>query len=115
MASEKKDDFKVLIVGGGIAGLSLAIMLDKFDIDYLLLEAYGEIAPQVGASIGMIANGLRILDQLDCYEPLLEFVEDSMTIVNHTRDKDGKPFVSITGFPRHLEQRYVEILFPAFR
>lgn len=68
--------FKVIIVGGSVAGLSLANMLEKFDIDYVLLEAYPTLAPQVGASIGLLPNGLRILDQIGCCEPVLEMTED---------------------------------------
>ncbi|KAB8268882.1 hypothetical protein BDV30DRAFT_230298 [Aspergillus minisclerotigenes] len=60
--------FKVIIAGGSIAGLSLALMLEKNGIDFLVLEAYPSIAPQVGASIGLLPNGLRILDQLGCYD-----------------------------------------------
>ena len=64
--------FKVIIVGGSVSGLSVANMLERFDIDYVLLEAYPTIAPQVGASIGILPNGFRILDQLGCYEPILD-------------------------------------------
>lgn len=67
---ENKKKFRVLIVGGGIAGLGLANMLQKHGIDFLLLEAYPEIAPQVGASIGFQPHGLRILDQLGVYQEL---------------------------------------------
>ncbi|KAL2882282.1 hypothetical protein SGCOL_002551 [Colletotrichum sp. CLE4] len=49
-------------------------MLERLDIDYTLLEAYPTIAPQVGASIGLLPNGFRILDQLECFEPILEMV-----------------------------------------
>ncbi|KAJ5192502.1 hypothetical protein N7449_008644 [Penicillium cf. viridicatum] len=56
--------FKVVIVGGSVAGLSLANMLETVNIDYVILEAHEEIAPQVGASIRLMPNGLRILDQL---------------------------------------------------
>lgn len=48
--------FKVLIAGGGIAGLALAHMLEKFPIDYLLSEAHSEIDPNIGASIGIGTN-----------------------------------------------------------
>ncbi|KLJ12311.1 hypothetical protein EMPG_12625 [Blastomyces silverae] len=67
---ESKKPFRVLIVGGGISGLSLANMLQQNCIDFLLLEAYPDIAPQVGASIGFQPHGLRILDQLGVYQDL---------------------------------------------
>ncbi|KAK1654616.1 hypothetical protein BDP81DRAFT_478104 [Colletotrichum phormii] len=56
---------KIIIIGGSVAGLTLANMLEKFDgMEYILLEAYPSIAPQVDASIGLLPNGLRILEQL---------------------------------------------------
>ncbi|KAG9665381.1 FAD/NAD(P)-binding domain-containing protein, partial [Aureobasidium melanogenum] len=48
---------KVIIAGGGIAGLTLANALEQANVDYVLLERRNEIAPQVGASIGILANG----------------------------------------------------------
>ncbi|OJD27062.1 hypothetical protein ACJ73_01550 [Blastomyces percursus] len=69
-AMESKKPFRVLIVGGGISGLSLANMLQENCIEFLVLEAYPHIAPQVGASIGFQPHGLRILDQLGMYQDL---------------------------------------------
>lgn len=66
----KSQAFKIIIVGGSVAGLSLANMLEQATIDYVLLEAYEDIAPQLGASIGLLPNGLRILEQLGCYDVL---------------------------------------------
>lgn len=60
--------FKVAIVGGSVAGLALALHLEKLGIDFVVLEAYSEIAPQVGASIGLAPNGLKICQQLGFYE-----------------------------------------------
>jgi 2-polyprenyl-6-methoxyphenol hydroxylase-like FAD-dependent oxidoreductase len=65
-------NFKVIIVGGGISGLTLANALERADVDYVVLEGRGEIAPCVGASIAISANGGRILDQLGCYETILK-------------------------------------------
>jgi 2-polyprenyl-6-methoxyphenol hydroxylase-like FAD-dependent oxidoreductase len=100
-ANEK---FKIIIVGGGVAGLTLANMLEKFDIDYVLLEAYHDIAPQVGASIGMFPNGLRILDQLGCYEPIKKLAWGQLK-VGHTCNSDGRPFSSVKNMVVHLEKR----------
>ncbi|KAL4953560.1 hypothetical protein BDW69DRAFT_165055 [Aspergillus filifer] len=67
---------KVVIVGGGISGLGLAAMLDRVGIDYTLLEAYDEIvATRLIAGIAMTPNGLRILDQLGCFEDLRDRVK----------------------------------------
>ncbi|KAI9929711.1 hypothetical protein MW887_001187 [Aspergillus wentii] len=68
-------NFRVVIVGGSIAGLTLAHSLERANIDYVVLEAYNDIAPQVGASIGVLPNGARILDQLGIYDDILDEVE----------------------------------------
>uniref|UniRef100_A0A4E9E3Q1 FAD-binding domain-containing protein n=1 Tax=Gibberella zeae TaxID=5518 RepID=A0A4E9E3Q1_GIBZA len=73
-----KSKHTVIIAGGGIAGLTLANMLEKADIDYVLLESYEKIAPQVGASIGLQSNGLRIIDQLGCADTLLALVDNPL-------------------------------------
>ncbi|KPM36548.1 hypothetical protein AK830_g10022 [Neonectria ditissima] len=82
--------FKIIIVGGSVAGLSLANMLEKAGIDYVLLEGYSEIAPQVGASIGLLPNGLRILDQLGCYEAYRAKAEDQVYQQAYLRESNGK-------------------------
>ncbi|KAF8169976.1 hypothetical protein K438DRAFT_222830 [Mycena galopus ATCC 62051] len=64
----EKRNFKVLIAGGSIAGLLLANMLEQVGIDFVVLEAYPKIAPEVGASIGFHPYGCRILDQIGCYD-----------------------------------------------
>ena len=58
----------VIIVGAGIAGLTLALSLERADIPFILLESHREVAPQIGASVGLLPNGLLILDQLGVYE-----------------------------------------------
>ena len=79
----KTDGFRVIISGGGIAGLSLANALQHAGIDYVLLESRTEIAPQVGASIGMMPNGSRILDQLGCYDEIVAMTEPMVQGSSH--------------------------------
>lgn len=74
--SPSKKDFKVIIAGGGIAGLTLANCLERAGISYTLLESRSSIAPQVGASIGILPNGARILDQLGIFDILRTYVDD---------------------------------------
>lgn len=100
-------DFKIIIAGGGIAGLTLANMLEKFDVDYILLEAHSEIAPPVGASIGLFPNGLRILDQLGCYERIANLSVQHLDVA-YMRDKKGDILCTVYQMFKHLEKRYVE-------
>ncbi|KAB2099375.1 hypothetical protein AG0111_0g12272 [Alternaria gaisen] len=66
---------KVLIAGGSVAGLALANMLENIGVEYLVLEKYNNIAPNLGASIGIFPNGFRILDQLGCFDAISKLVE----------------------------------------
>lgn len=61
--------FKVIIAGGSLVGLTLALVLERARIDYELFEK-GEIAPQLGASIGLHPQTLRLLEQLGVSEDL---------------------------------------------
>lgn len=62
--------FKVIIVGGSVTGLALANMFEQSGIDFAVLEKHETIAPEIGACLGLLPNGLRILDQLGCYDAL---------------------------------------------
>lgn len=90
--------FKVVIVGGGISGLTLANALEQapHEIDWILLEAGSEIAPQVGAGFALLPNGCRILDQLGVYADLAsQYVEVASSGVY---DYQGRSL-----FPRRLD------------
>lgn len=100
--------FKFIIVGGSVSGLSLANMLEKFNIEYILLEARPEIAPQLGASMGLLPGGLRILDQLGCYERVREMAGDCyyqpiLRLFDGTILDAGEP----VSFSEQLEYRHI--------
>jgi 2-polyprenyl-6-methoxyphenol hydroxylase-like FAD-dependent oxidoreductase len=84
--SSRSTQFRVLITGGGIAGLTLANALQHAGIDYLLLEARDDFAPQLGASIGIGPNGGRILDQLGCYGDIMA----NTVPLDHTSSRNSK-------------------------
>lgn len=67
-----RETVTVGIVGGGPGGLTVARMLEMFNISYRLFEAH-EIIPETGASIGLMPTGLRILDQIGAYEECAEW------------------------------------------
>lgn len=55
---------KVIVVGGGPAGLAAAHALSQANIDYIVLEHRSSVKVDVGASLVLWPQGLRILAQL---------------------------------------------------
>ncbi|KAL2811036.1 hypothetical protein BJX63DRAFT_400266 [Aspergillus granulosus] len=97
----------VLIAGGGIAGLTLALVLETHGIPYTLLEAYPEIIPKTGAGICLLPNGLRILDQVGCYDDLRSRVgEDNLMENVYLRDEDGKALHYSDGWTERMVERW---------
>lgn len=79
-------NFKIVIVGASMAGLSLSHCLRRAKIDHVILERNCEIAPPTGAGLAIAPNGARILDQLGIWQKLedttaecLQFKAVSMT------------------------------------
>jgi 2-polyprenyl-6-methoxyphenol hydroxylase-like FAD-dependent oxidoreductase len=99
-----RENFKVIIAGGSVTGLTLANIFERLNVDYAVLEAYPEIAPQKGASIGLWPNGLRILDQLGCYDNFAQGV-DFLNDLN-LRLK-GKSVGFFQGISSHMRARCV--------
>ncbi|THC90198.1 hypothetical protein EYZ11_010342 [Aspergillus tanneri] len=98
--------FKVIIVGGSIAGLTLAHGLARQGIDFIVLEKRPEVAPQEGASIGIMPNGGRILDQLGIFGAIEEQIEP--LDIAHLYWPDG--FFFGTKAPRIVNERYASTL-----
>ncbi|KAL6703175.1 hypothetical protein ACN47E_010168 [Coniothyrium glycines] len=89
---------RVIIAGGSIAGLTLANILEQLGVDYLLLEKYKQIAPNLGASIAIFPNGYRILDQLGCYDAITELVGDADAFETLSlRDQHGQAIQELSG------------------
>lgn len=102
----KAEGFRVIIVGGGIAGLTLANSLERAGISYLLLEGHDEIAPRVGASIATLSNGARILDQLGCWDN----VRDSADAIEHFDERlisSGNLLVPLNDLSKLISARSV--------
>ena len=103
--SHQGNTFKVVIVGGGISGLTLANALQHAGVDFVLLEARSEIAPQLGASIGIAPNGSRILDQLSCYDAIDRLTTPVETVGIH--DANGKELAPRTDMFKLGHVRFV--------
>ena len=91
--SDAMAPFKVLIVGGSITGLSLALMLEKHDIDFLVLEAYSDITPDNGGAIALMSGSFRILEQLGCYEPFHQKFKGGISQSIHFHKPNGEVFM----------------------
>jgi FAD dependent monooxygenase len=99
----RKTDLRVIIVGGSVAGLTLAHCLANANIDHIVLEKRAEISPQEGAFLGIWPNGGRIFDQLGVYADL-----EKCTVPIHkmrVRFPDGVSFSS--ELPRQVQERFV--------
>lgn len=100
---ERRGDFRVVIAGGGITGLSLASMLQLHDIDYVLLELNPDTAPQLDANISLLPHGNRILDQLGLYHQLLA-LGTSVDLL-HFRGEAGEMIREVRGLKRSMQER----------
>ncbi|KAG0233653.1 hypothetical protein BGW41_001405 [Actinomortierella wolfii] len=76
---------KVIIAGAGIAGLSLAIMLERANIQYCVLERAAEFRP-LGSAICLSAQVLRVFDQLGILEQMRAKSKPLMGIDYHKQD-----------------------------
>lgn len=96
-------NFKAVIVGGSVSGLALANIFEQLGIDYVLLEAYNSWAPQVGASIGMLPHGTRILDQIGVRDIWTEGVPPAWNAAMTTTG--GKSLLNYEGWDVHMAER----------
>ncbi|KAE8445117.1 hypothetical protein EG329_013719 [Mollisiaceae sp. DMI_Dod_QoI] len=96
-------NFKAIIVGGSVAGLTLAHSFERANIDYVLLEARDTISPQLGASIVIMPNGARILDQMGLYEEMKNTIMTPMARSFIRRD-DGR-LVTSNEWPKLVTER----------
>ena len=103
MANSQQSPFRVVIVGGSIAGLTLAHCLEHANIEYIILEKGNDISPQLGASIGIMPNGGRILEQLGLFEEI-ESVTEPLYQANIIYP-DGYSFSNL--YPKVVGDRYV--------
>jgi len=76
--------FKVIVVGGGISGLAMGVMLERANIDYMILETGDEIRP-LGAVLSLQPTVMRAMEQLGLLEDLLRQsnVMTGVTLLDH--------------------------------
>jgi 2-polyprenyl-6-methoxyphenol hydroxylase-like FAD-dependent oxidoreductase len=98
------DNFKVVIIGDSIAGLTLAHALSHRGIDFIVLEGHRDIAPCVGVSLCLLPNRERILDQLGLFDRISQI--SSQVLSQKLWRGDGR-LLSEMNATKLLELRYV--------
>ena len=115
-----RDARRVLIVGGGIAGATLAVALSRVGIASDLVELNG---PPAGSGIGLSASALRLLHRLDLAQDVVAKGHPMTKLVYC--DPTGRTLVEIAypailpdGLPPHVtisRAALTEVLFGAAR
>ncbi|ORZ11411.1 hypothetical protein BCR41DRAFT_408997 [Lobosporangium transversale] len=101
---------KVLIVGGGLGGLTLGVLLERAGIPYEIFERASVIRP-LGSALSMGANIIPLLKQLGIYE---EFIDKAL--VRYTTQVykenleidfvlDSKPAAEMGGYDGYMISR----------
>ncbi|CAI6338035.1 unnamed protein product [Periconia digitata] len=80
MAASVATETKIVVVGGGPVGMTVAHALTKAGIDFVLLESRPSIVMAAGASLVMSPIGLRALSQFGVL-PAIEKVSSPLSIV----------------------------------
>lgn len=103
MTSKGRPPLRAIIVGGSIAGLTLAHAFEQARIEFDLLERRDNIAPDLGATHFIWPNGATILDQLGLWEnmdSIMSPMRHTITTTSPRRSNPKADFLSV------IEARY---------
>jgi 2-polyprenyl-6-methoxyphenol hydroxylase-like FAD-dependent oxidoreductase len=78
--------FRVIIAGGGPAGLTAAHSLSKAGIDFVVLERRPEVLEDVGASLVILPHNIRVLSQFGLLPKLREIGHELLRASDFTKD-----------------------------
>lgn len=78
---------RIVIIGAGIGGLTLALLLRRRGIIAEILEQAPELR-EVGAAVALAANGTRVLQHLDLGDGLAG-ASSEFTEIIHRDGRDG--------------------------
>ena len=96
-----KEPTRVIIIGAGLAGLSMANALQRAEIDHVVLEKHQSIVSDRGAAVVMWPHIARIMDQLGCLDDFLKTCCPIHT--EYRRTPDGE-ILRQSGLTTHWEE-----------
>src|SRR4051812_49480029 len=84
---------RILIIGGGVGGLAVALALHKAGARPVVYEAHPDSDQDIGAFLTLASNGMLALAQIDAAGPVAEagFPLATMRVVGH----DGAELASV--------------------
>jgi 2-polyprenyl-6-methoxyphenol hydroxylase-like FAD-dependent oxidoreductase len=84
---------RILIIGGGVGGLAVALALHKAGAEPVVYEAHPDSDQDIGAFLTLASNGMLALAQIDAAGPVAEagFPLTTMRVVGH----DGAELASV--------------------
>ncbi|CAH0019354.1 unnamed protein product [Clonostachys rhizophaga] len=96
-----ESSFKAIIVGGGPVGLVAAHALEKANIDFVVLENKADLSRDVGASVVIGPQNLRVMNQLGVYGRLLGIGSQLRTnksfLLNGYKFKQNNDLLALAG------------------
>lgn len=63
-------NFRIVVVGGGPAGLIAAHILSQAGFNFVILEQYHSVTPEAGNALGLWPQSMRVMDQLGLFDAL---------------------------------------------
>jgi len=96
-------DLPVVIIGGGIGGLTLALLLRERGITAEVLEQSAELR-EVGAAVSLAANASRVLAHLGLGERLARLSTEPARLI-HRDGRDGRQIAATPG-PRWYRETF---------
>ncbi|KAF9180417.1 hypothetical protein BGZ50_006245 [Haplosporangium sp. Z 11] len=100
-------NLKVLICGGGIAGLTLAVLLERAGIDYEVFERAKQVRP-LGSALGIGPSVMPMIEQLGLLDQFLTISKPNDFVSNFNEDLELTSRYAYTELPeRNAYANYV--------
>ncbi|KAF9124510.1 hypothetical protein BGW39_008136 [Mortierella sp. 14UC] len=98
MPPSNDTSFTVIIAGAGLAGLSLAVLLERANINYQLFERASQIRP-LGTALSIGPSVMPMIEQLGLLEEFKALAKENDVVSNFNEDMQLTSTIVYTEFP----------------